>query len=122
MGRGLVTRSKAGNFESAPAGERAEGSPHTSQCNCLSNDQMKCKYVTANGWLWGYLCDPHKWVCDLSTSLSHSVPIETVPGRTLKEDSGPFLKECQKGSRQEESNISRIGESVFCPSLGQSRL
>lgn len=35
MGHGLVTRSSAGNSDSAPVGERAEGSPHTSQCNCL---------------------------------------------------------------------------------------
>lgn len=52
-------------------------------------------------------------------------PIKTVPGRTLKEDSSRFLKECHKGTRQEESNISctgESGESVFCPSLGQFRL
>lgn len=41
MGHELVTRSRAGNSDSAPVGERVEGSPHTSQCNCLSPVKAK---------------------------------------------------------------------------------
>lgn len=32
-------------------------------------------------------------------------PIGTVQGRTLREDSSPFLKEWHKGTRQEESAV-----------------